>query len=91
MKKTFLGQERSAAVGGIHASRDHNNVRSVLRNTKQTKLHRTIQNKMHGIVTSGVVFRHDIAHQQTAPRTQAMLEHFNWELFKHPPQEQVSL
>jgi hypothetical protein len=30
----FLGQERSAD-GGIHATRDHNNVRSVLRNTKK--------------------------------------------------------
>jgi hypothetical protein len=31
----FLGQERSAD-GGIHAKRDHNNVRSVLRNTNKT-------------------------------------------------------
>jgi hypothetical protein len=31
----FLGQERSAD-GGIHATRDYNNVRSVLRNTKKT-------------------------------------------------------
>jgi hypothetical protein len=30
----FLGQE-SSAVGGIHATRDHNKVRSVLRNTKR--------------------------------------------------------
>jgi hypothetical protein len=29
----FLGQERRAD-GGIHATRDHNDVRSVLRNTK---------------------------------------------------------
>jgi hypothetical protein len=29
----FLGQERSAD-GGIHATMDHNNVRSVLRNAK---------------------------------------------------------
>jgi hypothetical protein len=31
----FLGQEMSAD-GGIHATRDHNNVRSVLRKTKKT-------------------------------------------------------
>jgi hypothetical protein len=31
----FLGQERSAD-GGIHATRDHNNITSVLRNTKRT-------------------------------------------------------
>jgi hypothetical protein len=30
----FLGQERSAG-GGIHVTRDHNNVRSVLQNTKE--------------------------------------------------------
>jgi hypothetical protein len=32
----FLGQVRSAD-GGIHATRDHNNTRSVLRNTKKKK------------------------------------------------------
>jgi hypothetical protein len=36
----FLGQER-CADGGIYEIRDHNNVRSVLRNTKKKKLHRT--------------------------------------------------
>jgi hypothetical protein len=32
----FLGQERSAE-GGIHATRDRNNVRSALRSTKITR------------------------------------------------------
>jgi hypothetical protein len=32
--KCFLGQERSVG-GGIHAARDHNNVRSVFRNTNE--------------------------------------------------------
>jgi hypothetical protein len=32
----FLGQETSAD-SGIHATRDHNNIRSVLRNTKKKK------------------------------------------------------
>jgi hypothetical protein len=31
----FLGQERSADVGS-HATRDHNNITNVLRNTKKT-------------------------------------------------------
>jgi hypothetical protein len=31
----LLGQERNAD-GGIHATRDHNNIKSVLRNTKKT-------------------------------------------------------
>jgi hypothetical protein len=39
----FVGQERSAD-GGIHATRDHNNVTNVLRNTDRN-LCRTIQNK----------------------------------------------
>jgi hypothetical protein len=38
----FLGQERSAD-GGIHATRDHNNFRSVLQKTE--KLHWAIQMK----------------------------------------------
>jgi hypothetical protein len=33
--KLFLGQERSAD-GGIHAKKDHNNVRNGLQNTKVT-------------------------------------------------------
>jgi hypothetical protein len=32
-RNNFLGQER-IADGGIHAIRDHNNAKSVLRNTK---------------------------------------------------------
>jgi hypothetical protein len=77
----FLGQERSAD-GGIHATRDHN-VRSVLRNAK--KLHRAIQKKRCGMMTSGVVFLHDSAHPHTAGHSRMLQEHFNWELFDHPP------
>jgi hypothetical protein len=28
---------------------------------------------------------HDSARPHTAARTRALLEHFNWELFDHPP------
>jgi hypothetical protein len=75
----FLREERSF-YGGIHATRDNNNVRSVLRNNK--KLRRAM-----GIITSGVVLLHSIArpHTGTAARTRALLVHFNWELFDHPP------
>jgi hypothetical protein len=52
----FLGQERSAD-GGNHATRDHNNVRSVLRNTKKPS--RTIQNQRCEMLTSSVVLLHD--------------------------------
>jgi transposase len=46
-----------------------------------------IQNKMHGMLTYdvGVVLLHDNARPHTAARTRALLEHFNWELFDHPP------
>jgi transposase len=37
------------------------------------------------MLTSGVVLLHDNACPHTAARTSALLEHFNWELFEHPP------
>jgi transposase len=40
---------------------------------------------MSGILTSGVVLLHDNTGPHTAARTRALLEHFNWELFDHPP------
>jgi hypothetical protein len=49
------------------------------------ELHRAIQNKRHGMLTSGVVLLHDSARPHTAAHSQALLEHFNWELFDHPP------
>jgi hypothetical protein len=42
----FLGQERSVD-GGIHATRDHSKIGSVLRNAKKPP--RAIQNKRHGM------------------------------------------
>jgi hypothetical protein len=52
----FLGQKRSAD-GGIHPKRDHNNIRSALRNTKELPI--AIQNKSRGMLTSCVVLLHD--------------------------------
>jgi histone-lysine N-methyltransferase SETMAR len=49
------------------------------------KLPRTIQNKKHGMLTSGVVLLDDNERPHTAARTRALLEHVNWELFDHPP------
>jgi hypothetical protein len=49
------------------------------------KLHRAIQNKRRGMLMAGVVLLHDRACLHTAACTQALLEHFNWELFGHPP------
>jgi hypothetical protein len=80
----FLGQER-CADDGIHTTRDHVNVTSVLRNLKA--LRRAIQRKMSGMLTSSVVLLHDNIHRHksTVAGTRALLEYFNWELFDHPP------
>jgi hypothetical protein len=49
------------------------------------KLHMAIQNKRCGMLTYGVVLLHDNVHLHTAARTQALLEHFNWESSDHSP------
>jgi hypothetical protein len=42
---------------------------------------------MWGMLNSGVVLLHDnmLPHMSRAARTPALLRHFNWELFDHPP------
>jgi transposase len=37
------------------------------------------------MLTYGLVLLHDKARPHTAARTRALLEHFSWELFDHPP------
>jgi histone-lysine N-methyltransferase SETMAR len=49
------------------------------------KLCRAILNKCRGMLTSGVVLLHDNARPYTTACTRALLVHFNWELFDHPP------
>jgi histone-lysine N-methyltransferase SETMAR len=49
------------------------------------KLHSAIQNERSGMLTFGVVLLHDNACPHTAARTRALLEHFNRELYDHPP------
>jgi hypothetical protein len=50
-------------------------------------LYRAIQNKSYGMLTSSVlvVLLHDHAHPYAAACTQALLEHFSWELFDYLP------
>jgi hypothetical protein len=79
----FCGGQDRSTDGGINETRGHNNLRSVLRNTK--KLRRVFQKKKRrGMLTSGVVLLHDISRPHRATHTRALLEHFNWELFEHP-------
>jgi hypothetical protein len=80
---TVLGQDRSAD-GGTCALGDHSNVRSVLRNTKKIKLYRAIQNKRLRMLMTSVMLLHGNVRLHTAACTQALLEHFGWELFDHP-------
>jgi hypothetical protein len=75
-----LGQEISAD-DGIQGKRDHY-VTSILQTLK--RLHRAIQSKRRGMLTSGVVL-HDNARSHTTACIRALLEHFYWELFDHPP------
>jgi hypothetical protein len=75
--------ERNGADGGINARRDHNNVRSVLRNTKNCV--GPFRKKRRGMLITGEVLPHDNALPHTAGRTLALLEHFNWELSDHLP------
>jgi hypothetical protein len=49
------------------------------------KLCTAIHNKRCGMLTSSVVVLHDNVHPHTTAHTQALLKHFNWELFDHPP------
>jgi hypothetical protein len=49
------------------------------------KMHRAMQNKRRGMLTSSAVFLHDNACLHAAACTVALLEHSNWELFDHPP------
>jgi hypothetical protein len=77
----FLGHKRSAD-GGINATRDHSDVKIILRNTKI--LRRTSHSeKSRGMLTFGrlAVFLHENALQHTAADPRTLLKHFNWELF----------
>jgi hypothetical protein len=48
-------------------------------------LRRVIQNKRLGMLTFGVMLLHDNMLPHPAVRTRSLREHFNWELFDHPP------
>jgi len=48
------------------------------------KLHHTIQNKRHGMLSRGVVMIHDNTHPHTAAATQNLIMTFGWEQFDHP-------
>jgi hypothetical protein len=82
----FLGQKR-CADSGIHATWDHNNTRSVFGTLKKKKncVRPANLNERQRILTFGVVLLHDKAHPLTAAHTRTLLEHFNWDLFDHPP------
>ncbi|GFU24441.1 histone-lysine N-methyltransferase SETMAR [Trichonephila clavipes] len=49
------------------------------------KLKGALQNKRHGLLSSGVVLLHDNALPHTAVRTREVLRKFKWDVFQHPP------
>jgi len=49
------------------------------------KLRRAIQNKRHGMLSSGIVLLHDNVRPHTAARTAQLLQQFCWEVFDHLP------
>jgi hypothetical protein len=49
------------------------------------ELCRAIQNKRDGTLTSGEMFLHDNVCPHTGACTGALIKHFSWELFDHPP------
>jgi hypothetical protein len=55
------------------------------------ELHRTIQNKRRGMLSSVIVVLHENQrpHTSTSDSTQLLLQHFYWELFDHPPYSPV--
>jgi hypothetical protein len=81
----FLGQERYAN-GGIHAAREEI-TSDMYCETLKSCLRPAIQNKRRGMLTYSlfVVRLHDNVLPHIAARTRALLEHFSWELFDHPP------
>ncbi|GFU71485.1 histone-lysine N-methyltransferase SETMAR [Trichonephila clavipes] len=50
-----------------------------------TKLRRAIQNKQHGLLTSGVLLLHANAKPHSAINTQNLIRSFGWEQIDHPP------
>jgi transposase len=48
------------------------------------KLQGSIQNKLHGMLTRGVLL-HDNARPHTTAHTSALIKLFNWEIFDHSP------
>jgi hypothetical protein len=56
-----------------------------------SKLHKAIQNKGHGMLTSSIVFLYDDACPLTAARTQALLKHSPGSCLSTPLIAQISL
>jgi transposase len=77
-----LLQQEMSGDGAIHAKKDRNNAKSVLKITK--KIRRAIQNKRRGMLTYGVVFLDDNVGPHTAARNRALPDQWHWELFDHP-------
>jgi hypothetical protein len=83
---SFLGQHKKGVLA-VEFIQQETTITSELLVYCETlkQLRRAIQNKSHGMLTYSVVLLHDNVQPHTAARTEAPLQHFNWELFDHPP------
>jgi hypothetical protein len=80
METVFWGKERALMVEFMQQGIT---IMSLMRNIK--KLHKATQTKRCGMLTYSAEHPHGNAYPHTAAHTRAFLEHFNWELFDHPP------
>jgi hypothetical protein len=64
----------------VKLMQEWNIIRSAVRCELLKKLFRAIQEKLRGMLTSGVVLFHDDEQLQTAASTRELQEHFYWEL-----------
>jgi transposase len=64
------------------ATRDHNNVRNVMQNTKKNT---TLGHSEQKVWNADIRLIHDNVRPHAAADTRALLEHFNWVLFDQPP------
>jgi hypothetical protein len=81
----FLGQNRKGVVMVEFMQRGTTITSEVHCETLRNCLEPAIQNKRHGMLTSCVMLLHDDACPHTVAPSRTLLEHFNWELFDHPP------
>jgi hypothetical protein len=81
---SFLGQDKKGVVM-VEFMQQGTTITSKMYCETLIKLSKAFQNKRRVMLIYGVMLLHDNAHPHTTARTRALQEHFDWELFDHPP------